>query len=314
MSQSKSNRFLIEAALAPTTLAKYKYGVRLFIEWCSLHNYDVSTIESFDELLSEYFHDLYEQNDGTGKGLAAQTLYGIIKFLPRLHDRLPTATMSLKGWLKLQPGKSFPPLTWDLTVLISCQLCRQHKLLRYAIATLLAFDCFLRVGELVNIRRSDVATSGDSRMGSEYNGTAIRLRKTKTGPNQWVSVQDKSVETLLLALVSTVSSDQSLLFPFTANQYRSRFKDVCRQLALSSAYVPHSLRHGGATRWHLLGHSIEDILLRGRWSSTKSARRYIQAGRAMLLSIDIPKSLASKAQLLSQHIILSLYLSLSLSQ
>jgi hypothetical protein len=146
-------------------------------------------------------------------------------------------------------------------------------------------------------------------MGSEYKGTAIRLRKTKTGPNQWVQVHDKSVELLLLALVSSVSNDQSLLFPFTANQFRSSFKDVCRQLGLSSSYVPHSLRHGGATRWHLLGHSIEDILLRGRWSSTKSARRYIQAGRAMLLSVEIPSSLASKAQILTQHIVLSILLS-----
>jgi hypothetical protein len=103
------------------------------------------------------------------------------------------------------------------------------------------------------------------------------------------------------------------LFPFTANQYRSCFKQVCSQLNLSSSYVPHSLRHGGATRWHLLGNSIEDILMRGRWSSTKSARRYIQAGRAMLLTVEIPSSLASKAQLLSQHLLLSILLSFTQS-
>lgn len=309
---SSSNRFLIEAALAPTTLAKYKQGVRLFIEWCIEHNYDCATIEELDELLSDYFHDLYEQGDGVGKGLAAQTLYGMIKFLPRLNDRLPTATMALKGWMKLKPSQSYPPLTWDLSVLIACQMARQHKL-RMAIATVLAFDCFLRVGELVSIRRADVATTGDARMGSEYRGTAIRLRKTKTGPNQWVQVHDKHVELLLLALVSCVSGDQSLLFPFTANQYRSMFKTTCAQLQLSSTYVPHSLRHGGATRWHLLGNSIEDILLRGRWSSTKSARRYIQAGRAMLLTVQVPSSIATTAQTLSQHVAFSLLLSFSQS-
>jgi integrase len=309
---STRNRFLIEAALAPTTLAKYKQGVKLFIEWCIEHNYDCSTIEELDELLSDYFHYLYEEGDGTGKGLAAQTLYGLIKFVPRLDNRLPTATMSLKGWLKLKPSQSYPPLTWDLTVLIACQMAR-HRKLRQGIATLLAFDCFLRVGELVNIRRCDVATTGDSRMGGEYRGTSIRLRQTKTGPNQWVQVHDKDVELLLLAVVSMAKTDQSLLFPFTANQYRSTFKDTCRQLGLSSTYVPHSLRHGGATRWHLLDHSIEDILLRGRWASTKSARRYIQAGRAMLLTVQVPSSLASTAQLLSQHVVYSLLISFTQS-
>ena len=309
---SSGNRFLIEAALAPTTLAKYKQGVKLFIEWCIENNYDCTTIEQLDNLLSEYFHDLYEQNDGVGKGLAAQTLYGMIKFVPRLYDKLPTATMSLKGWLKLQTATSYPPLTWDLTVLIACQMARQHKI-KFAIASLVAFDCFLRVGELVNIRRADIATTGDVRMGSEYRGTAIRLRKTKTAPNQWVQLQDKNVEVLLLILVSCVSGDQTKLFPFTANQYRSCFKQVCAQLNLSSSYVPHSLRHGGATRWHLLGHSIEDILMRGRWASTKSARRYIQAGRSMLLTVQVPSSLQAKAQVLSQHLLLSLLLSFSQS-
>ena len=62
---------------------------------------------------------------------------------------------------------------------------------------------FVLVNWLV-FERIDVATTGDVRMGSEYKGTAIRLRKTKTGPNQWVQVHDKSVEVLLLALVSSV--------------------------------------------------------------------------------------------------------------
>ena len=88
------------------------------------------------------------------------------------------------------------------------------------------------------------------------------------------------------------------------------FKKICAQLGLSYAYVPHSLRHGGATRWHLLRHPIEDILLRGRWSSTKSARRYIQAGRAMLLTTSTSRSTAATAKLLAQDVLLSIYLSL----
>jgi integrase len=187
----------------------------------------------------------------------------------------------------------------------------QRGYIRHAIATLLAFDCFLRVGELVNLRRADVATTNDARMGSDFNGTALRLRQTKTGPNQWVRVDNKDIEQLLLLMVDTTEGAQSKLFPFSANQYRSVFKAVCASLGLSSSYVPHSLRHGGATRWHLLDKSIEDILLRGRWASTKSARRYVQAGRAMLLATHVPPSLAAAASVLSQNLILSLVLSLS---
>jgi integrase len=306
-----SSRFLVEATMAPATQQRYKQAVLQFLEWCADHNYDATSSHDLDELLTEYFHDLYEQNDGSGKGLAAHTYYGLVKYLPRVSDHLPTALLSLKGWLKLRPAVSYPPLTWDLTVLVACQMVRSSAI-RCAIGTLLAFDCFLRVGELVNLRRSDVAFTGDLRLGAEYQGTALRLRSTKTGPNQWVHVHDPNVAALLAVLVQSASGgDQARLINVSADQYRRVFKQACASLGLSSSYVPHSLRHGGATRWHLLGHTIEDILLRGRWASTKSARRYVQAGRAMLLATHIPNEIGAVAAVLTQNVILSLILSLS---
>jgi site-specific recombinase XerC len=303
------SRFLIEASLSANTLSKYKSSVKRFLTWCDTNRYDPSTMEQLDEILTEYFHCMYEENDGTGKGLAATTLYGLIKFLPRCENNLPTAKMSITGWLKLRPSKSYPPLTWDLTVLISIKMV-QNGHLRFSIATLLAFDCFLRVGELVNLRNIDVSDVGDTRMGSEYAGTSLRLRQTKTGPNQWVQVENVEVVQLLRCVTNVTSGSTSRLFPFTAAQYRSVFKQTCVQLGLSHKYVPHSLRHGGATRWHLLGHSIEDVLLRGRWASIKSARRYIQAGRALLLVTSVSGPTASKAKLFAQHLLVSISLSL----
>ena len=104
----------------------------------------------------------------------------LIKFIPKAKNKLLTAEMSLQGWMKLQPAKSYPPLTWDLVAVIAVQMVRAGYL-RCAIGVLLAFDCFLRVGELVNLRVGDVSDSGDVRTGSEYRGIALRLRKTKTG-------------------------------------------------------------------------------------------------------------------------------------
>ena len=82
-------------------------------------------------------------------------------------------------------------------------------------------------------------------MGSEYAGTSIRLPTTKTGKNQWVIVEDKSIVTLLRLLCKHTSGGQSKIFPFTSSTFRSIFKASCTQLGLSHRYVPHSLRHGG---------------------------------------------------------------------
>jgi integrase len=182
--------------------------------------------------------------------------------------------------------------------------------LRHAIGTLVSFHCFLRVGELVGLRREDVADAGDVRMGVVSQNMTLRLRVTKTGRNQWVTVQDTSVRQLLRLLLNSTEPRQ-LLFPFSTSSFRHHFKTACSSLGLSSSYVPHSLRHGGATRAHLLGMSMEDILLRGRWASSKSARRYVQAGRALLLTMDIPHDIQVVASDISHHIYHLLLISLS---
>ena len=49
--------------------------------------------------------------------------------------------------------------------------------------------------------------------------------------------------------------------------------------------------------------SLEDILMRGRWASTKSARHYIQAGPALLLSVAVPPKMARWGATLSRHLL-----------
>lgn len=207
--------------------------------------------------------------------------------LPHLKPHLHLASKCLVGWSRLRPSESRPPLTWELTCLIAFRLAVDGYH-RHAVATLLAFDCTLRVGELVGLRVADVADTRDSRLGSSIQDMSLRLRVTKTGKNQSVVLERAVVKVLVRHLVAS-SRSGAFLFPFSAGSFRDRFKRACSDLGLSSGYVPHSLRHGGATDLHLHGRPIEDILLRGRWSSNKNARRYIQSGRAMLMSMEVPR-------------------------
>ena len=167
------------------------------------------------------------------------------------------------------------------------------------LGVLLAFDCYLRVGELCNLTRQDVAGHDDPRLGSAYRGlTALRLGKTKTGNNQWVRVRSPVIRVLLNRLLSLLPSDRNTrVFPFSTATFRSHFKDACSAIGLSGNYVPHSLRHGGATHDSLLQDmSLEDILHHGRWASTKSARHYVQSGRALLLQTSVPPHVILLAQ------------------
>lgn len=304
---SRSRRDLIEASYAPSTLRKYRNAVSHFLSWASDSGEDPSDPDDLDDLLCDYFHFLFDNDLGKGKAHAA--LYGILMLMPRLDGHLRLASRCLRGWAKLHPAKAYPPLTWELTCLIALRLCLSGHL-RHAIGVLLSFDCLLRVGELVNLRREDVADAKDARIGVASVDMTIRLRSTKTGPNQWVIVRDPSVKILLRKLLDSTSSGDHL-FPFSTSTFRTHFKATCASLGLSPLYVPHSLRHGGATRAHLLGMPLEDILIRGRWASSKSARRYIQAGRAMLLTMDVSVSVQALAGSVSEDLLLFLSLAQS---
>ena len=219
------------------------------------------------------------------------TLYGTLLWLPQLKASLPRSIQAVKGWHKRCPGRTYPPLTWELTAAIAVQMARAHHF-ALGVGTLLAFDCLLRVGELCAVTFDDIADDGDARLGSEHKGMVIRLPSTKTGKNQFVTILEPAVQQLVRQLLMT-SAKGAKLFKVTTGRYRTLLKATCASLGLSSEYVPHSLRHGGATRYrHVLNWSVESVMERGRWVSTMSARRYIQSGKALLMSMSAPPTIA----------------------
>ena len=295
--EGPGRRFLQTASKKPATREKYKRAVQLFLDWLHASGESPETLPELDEVLSEYFHDVYYVNGGRGRSHANCVLHGIQMLCPTMKGHFHTSALALKGWERLVPSVPHPPLTYDLTVVVAARMAMAGSW-SGGVGALLAFDCYLRVGELCNIRRCDVAMVDDPRLGAGVQGVHIRLADTKTGSNQSVEVRSPVVRELLRQLLNRVPEGRDqFLFPSTS-QFRRCFKQACSYLGLSLAYVPHSLRHGGATHDHLRGLTVEDILRLGRWASTKSARHYIQSGRALLLTMEIPPHVAEIAALL----------------
>lgn len=297
-------RFLINAAYEQSTRKRYFEAVLEFVDWMDGSGEDPCTVADLDEVLSEWFHDLYVTRNQACRSTAENALSGIHLLVPEVKGQLHLCRLALKGWRKLVPSVPHPPLTWDLAVCIGVrQACTGRWL--HGVATLLAFDCYLRIGEFTSLTRGDVADAGDLRLGSGHEGMALRLRHTKTGPNQWVNVRNPDVITLVRSRLSTMPSrrKRARLFPFAPSTYRRHFKAACKDLGLSPDYVPHSLRHGGATHDHVRGMQLEEILRHGRWASVKSARHYVQAGRALLMSTSVPLSVSELAKTLVPNVV-----------
>jgi integrase len=129
----------------------------------------------------------------------------------------------------------------------------------YAVAVLLSFFGYLRVGELVALRRSDVVDKGDRRAYGCKRRMIVRIRSAKTGKTQWVELRSRLARRAVRWLLCHSGSNE--LFEFSASQFRYHLKAACIKLGLSSKYTPHSLRHGGATDDYLNNHPIDNIVV-----------------------------------------------------
>jgi len=302
------NRAIVSALRANIYTNKtsklYSKAYQKFILYCEENGECVSSLSSIDHSLSSYIEHLFLS--GESPSLASNTLFSIQYHIPQLKSRLYESKQTLRGWNKLSPKMSRPPLTKQLTTVIAVSMAKAgyHNA---AIATLLAFDTYLRVGELTSLKVCDVASAYNFDLDTNVK-MAIGLAKTKTGVQQSVVVEDRVVQQLLRAWVKGAYnhgvplSAADSLFGLSTYQYRKLFRLACDSVGIGHiGFTPHSLRHGGATHDFMCDRSLESILLRGRWAVSKSARTYIQSGRFLLIGVNVPHLQTIGAKLINSN-------------
>ena len=118
----------------------------------------------------------------------------------------------------------------------------------------------------------------------------IVLRETKTGKRlnvvESVTVECSITCNMLRRLCQDKLPGDRLLAESTA-AYRKQFKKALKVLYLDEGrHSPYSLRRGGATHDFRSHGRIGNILIRGKWASTRSARIYITEGLASLAQLE----------------------------
>lgn len=304
MSYSTPSRSLLRSAsLQPTTLQLYNSNLQKFLAFTglSLRSLLRRKSRSVDRRLAAFIDS--EHESGRSFTYSSHALNALVFYAPHLKSKLVESRLRLRGWHRLRESVSHPPITWEMTAIIAVRLAQEGAVAE-GVACLLAFDCFLRVGELVGLRYSDIVQPRDARLGSAYSRMALRLAQTKTGRNQWVDVENPQVEAVVMRFLrSRQWRPTDRVFAFSASRFRHFLRRAACHLGLESlGYVPHSFRHGGATRAYLRGARMEDIVHRGRWRQLESARRYIQTGRALLALQAIPSSLFADASVIAGEI------------
>ena len=297
---STAEMMLMGARVAPATVAVYRQAYddfQYYITHTARHN--TETPSDMDKALKTYLIHLYKSSITKHRAAAEKTFCSILFFRPDVKGSLHLSTALLKGWRMLHPSKSKPPLTWPITVLLASTMA-SYGYFDAGLATLLGFDCLLRISEFCNFRFSDVIKS-DNRLIGPASHTVLRIRKAKTGKEQSVAVWNEDVNYLLMIhLQRHQGSLDAKLFAFNSQQYRAIVANCLSILKLSHiGFTPHSLRHGGATQMLRQQHSVSTIYVRGRWSPTSTTiLTYLQVAAAASLDLHITDAHMTQASII----------------
>ena len=225
---------LQDLAVKPTSLQQYTASLNKFLSHAQLtpQQFMHAPASALDRELAVYLQRMFDASrpfDTAGKALHAAVF-----FRQDFKLRLPQARQCLKGWDLNRHKASHPPLTWELTVIIACMLARAHRSAA-AMAMLLGFDCYLRCGEMLRLRRCDVVLPNDSCMGQADTHMAVVLKEAKTGKNQSVTIDSPVFGALLchwLDLLPDTSPHALAFAGLSPARFRTLMREACIAIGL----------------------------------------------------------------------------------
>ena len=136
----------------------------------------------------------------------------------------------------------------------------------------------------------------------------VKLGHTKTGRRHAAfeasAFNDPVCGRLYRALLASVPKgthpDHYLYTPNMADFYK-RFKAGLKWLGLEEhGFLPYSIRRGGATAFFRVTRNMEVTLDRGRWSSSRVARIYVNDGLAREVEMRLSAEQAARVALMNE--------------
>ena len=269
---------------------QYQRYLQLFVDFCKESGESwPPRAEDLDPLLPDYMDLLYLQGRGPQEG--EKTVAAVEYNFIAAKGNMFRAKRALKGWRKVSPAQSRPPLPrvamfGGLMNLLAAGL---HDM---ALMTLVAFFLCLRPGEAIDLKGTNMIKPVKS-AGLQFQWVRVAVREQEGGRPDKVGVYDNCIPfdlpsmhwigDLLLQKAKALPKNKELIFQFSMGEYRKQFSKAASFLGLNG-FHPYQLRHGGATEDMTSGaRDHNSIKSRGRWRTDPSVRRYAKVGRVQEL-------------------------------
>ena len=263
------------------TAIRYHIQVLTFLNLLN-HAQLPRSLWDLDELLSARIEAMWEEGDP--KAFASSLLAGMQHFFPPCRGHIPSARRLLHAWGRAEMPARAPPLTLDIAKGFAGLAILQRRL-DVGVCLLMAFHCFLRTGEVVSLKATDIVV--DRANGRAVVNLGLTKGGIRRGARESVTVHDSHLVEWISALLSHRLPGDPLL-KCSAASFRTYFRELCNFFLLEDfEFKPYSLRRGGATFWFRSTNDLQGVIYRGRWENSMTARIYVTEGFSMLTEIAL---------------------------
>eukprot|EP00438_Fugacium_kawagutii_P036637 Skav209263 [mRNA] locus=scaffold1552:53537:54241:+ [translate_table: standard] len=198
------------------------------------------------------------------------------RFMPEARWRTPRAKQFFTNWQTVHVARQAAPLPPEVAMAFA-GLALDTNQPELAAILLVGFLAFLRTGEMVSLSPTKIVV--DVSTGRIL--LALPSTKTSKAREETVCVTDARVAALL---ARTLRTSEPLVWNGTRTSFRSIFQQFCSFFELEdNGFTPYSIRRGGASYAFAQGAAFDELLLRGRWQNNRTARLYLDTGRAALI-------------------------------
>ena len=265
-------RFL---GLKKKTLRCYERALKSFFDFLDEENLSLpSKPNRLDECVAKFLEHLYLEDRPIT--YAGHTLSAFRRFYPQLRYKFPLSRQYFSNWKSVHVSQQAVPLPASVVFAIAGTAisCGESH---FAGLLLLGFLAFLRTSEMVFLKFSQIHISQSGQI-----ILVLPSSQTSRDKPESVSVSDLHVATLLLHIKANSSADR--VWEGSVPQFRAFLARFCEFLNLEDQnFTAYSVRRGGASSAFLRGTSFDQLLVTGRWQSVKTARIYLDTGRAALI-------------------------------
>ncbi|CAK0811819.1 unnamed protein product [Prorocentrum cordatum] len=281
--------FLESSSVSTKTYKDYDQRHSDFQEWIAQNRLSIKLERQPDLVLTDYINHMWSTGHDVSEGskVLAAYMYFYPDYSKAGRNVLPRARKALRGWRRLEPGRTRPPIPLHLLALLWLEMIHMGSPLM-ALALVTMWVAYLRPGEAMRLKEKALVSpprTSASALWSLHMHEELDQHPSKVNLFEESLVLDSADLPWLGDLLAGLRKGQPdrLFFEFKYPLLGQAMLGAAKKVGLEKLKITaYHMRHSGPSHDILFKRrSLASVKARGRWLSDRTVRRYEAHGRLL---------------------------------